>query len=931
MPDFRTSEFPSEESSLLIDRLIDKTKRTFSPEVVEYAKQNLQSDGSNWKDLATRMGYKIENPDYLDLAGAMLVELMKTYGPESIFEYIKVMKERLDPNVKSFMENHATQLTELMKRFEFRDYAFNFFSAMNLYAVYLARPSYDEDVFETPSYFYLRVVVGLFFDWKEGDPLACEILGHHENTDKPNSIHWVEKVYEETVFHRISFATPTLFSSGFNKSQKASCFLLQVGDNLEEILEAVQKMGQISKYKGGIGVDISQIRHSNIGSVGISSGTRNLILMYDKLIRYVDQTGVRKGSATVFQRPHHPDVIDFTTIIDKEERGNQESAPNIDNAFWLNWMFFKRVRGDKGGKWTLFCPAKAPSLNNLYGEDFIKEYEKLEELFETWKGKENIIKEYIRGSRGKYREKLIEEYKHTINELELSDLTNRIYGVPSDHEKEYYRFLLGLVRFTKQVHVDDILDKIFDMQKKFGKPYLLNGDAANFKSNQKNLGYIRCSNLCQEIFEYTSKDEVACCNLGSLVLGKYIKELDGQKFVDYKLLASNTRMMVTVLNRVIDSNYYPLEEAKRSNLRHRPIGLGVCGWGDLLNELRVAPDDNQAYELNKKIAACIYFNAVTASSYLGYKQGNYSTFQGSPMSEGHFQFNLWLLEHNTLKRLGILNEKVRKWEDQLPIDPEQWGQPSLTFDGLGQVEPCWESLRTYTSKFMRNSLLIARMPTASSASLVGTTESVEIHSANIYSRNVLAVSAPIINKYMIKDLKEIGLWNSDVADFIRCCDGSISKLHVFAEKFPQKVPLYSTKHADKLKTYQHLYRTIWEISQKVFIEQAAHAGIYICQGHSFNLWIPDPTTKQLKAAMLMSADIGLKTLNYYVRRLPAIKPNPSTVLPEIAELGIKMREELYFSRSQKKRIEEKEKVEQIEKEENFGVCRMEEGCLYCTS
>ena len=1043
---------------LSLDSLLSKTGRSYSTEVVEFAQKKLSSsllssplkgkegreggegeeDRENWYNVAVEMGYRVTDLDYSYLAGAMIIELMKVKGATSIPHYIRVMKKRLDPDVIAFMENHQKELSALIQRFEAQDYDFSFFSAMNLLNLYMARPSYDEDPFESPSYFYMRIVVGLFFDWKEGDPSPCDALGVPTyKSNEPNALQWVSNVYEESVHRRISFASPTMFSSGFKKSQKASCFLLQVGDNLEEILGAMAKMGQISKYRGGIGADVSLIRHSNIGDVGMSSGTRNLLLMYDRLIRYVDQVGMRKGAATIYQRPHHPDVLDFSTIIDKEERGSQESAPNIDTAFWLSYLFFRRVRGDEGGKWTLFCPAKTPSLNYIYGEEFMQEYIRLENLYEEWRGRENEVKKLI----------LEEE---------------------NEEETEKYRFILGLIGFTKQIHVDDLLDKIIDMQRKWGKPYLLNGDAANFKSNQKNLGYIRNSNLCvapetllftkqgekvisslenqkvevwngeewsevvvkctcdeptklltvkfsngrklkctpehnfylsnglkvtteqlnpgvsllpfklpfpyskgteeitvdeiidsncysktycvtepkrhmavfngiltgqcTEIIEYTAKDEIATCNLGSLVLGKYVLGNDrGKGVVDAKKLGENVRMMVMVLNRVIDSNYYPVEESRNSNMKHRPIGLGVCGWGDLLNELRIPVDSEEATLLNKKVAACIYYNALVASSYLGMKQGNYSSFKGSPMQQEKLQFDLWQEEYKMLERLNLLNPKVRKWEDQLPLDPTEWGQEPIPFvathnkGSLGGVFlPSWTELRKYTSRYMRNSLLIARMPTASSASLAGATESTEIHSSNIYTRNVLAVSAPVVNTYMVKDLKALGLWNKDTIDFIRICDGSISQLDTFVNKFPEKVEEFLRKGAEgerALKECQLLYRTIWEISQRVFIHHAATAGIYICQAHSFNIFLPDPTAKQLKACMLTSAESGLKTLNYYVRRLPASKPNPSTVDPQVAAFAMERRDKMYIGDKGGK-----VKIERVE------VCyKDDDGCISCQS
>ena len=1169
------------ENLLNLDTLITKTGRPFSPEVVAFARKELEN--STWKDTATKMGYMITHPDYLELSGAMLIEYIKVHGPESIDHYVEVMKERLEPQVVSFMINHEPHLAALMKKYEHQDYDFNYFAASVLKGMYLARPSYDEDVFESPSYFYLRVVVGLFFDWKEGDPVPCDALGTvNKGNDMSSALQWIDQVYAEALHKRVAFATPTLFSSGFKKSQKASCFLIQIGDNLDDILLAVNKMGQISKHRGGIGFDISRVRHSDIGSIGMSAGTRTLLLLYDKLLRYADQTGVRKGRGTVYQRPQHPDILDFATIVDVDERGTQESTPNLDNAFWMNWMFFKRLKGDKGGKWTLFCPAKTPSLNDKYGVPFIKEYERLEALYEEWRGKEGILKEYIRGAKGIYKAKLEEQLITEKDPLVIEDLLKRTVGV-REEEKGHYKFLLGLVKFTKQIHVDDILRKITEMQRKWGRPYILNGDACNFKSNQRNLGYISCSNLCcmaanqriptqkglltvkelyeegtpnivpgrqkletaskmelprpnapmvrihtkegythdvtpdhpvwvtcleakqgerggwveaqnlkegdkieiqqiegpwgdmeriddassaamcatggvsqvvkygwntfdenrvpdfiwrgnratvkrylqgllhrgsfnahqleilsfnvnehiisdvqilwanfgvksyiesgklylsccktveeifdlaalvgpktpqmdktatfthlenldnadaycltvdseehawvanglvtknTEIVEYTDPDEIACCNLGSLNLGAYVT----RGAFDFDLLGKNTRMMVNVLNRVIDNNFYPVEQAKNSNLKHRPIGLGVCGWGDALNKLRLPVESEGAMLLNKKIAACIYYNSLIASSYLGFKQGNYSTFQGSPMNRGKFQFDLWQDEYRELEKEGLLNPKVRRWEDQLPLDPSEWGQKIVKF-GEKKLHPLWESLRYFTKDYMRNSLLVARMPTASSASLSSATESAEIHSSNIYSRNVLSVSSPVVNKSMQLDLMELGLWNTDTIDFIRCCDGSISKLKEFIAKFPTKVPDFdgTPENIGKLEEIQEIYKTIWEISQKVFIRHAAQAGIYICQSHSFNIYLPDPSAKQLKGVMLEGADIGLKTLNYYVRSLPAAKPNANTVDPAVEAFAKEMRSAIFYTNRKK------------EPKSAPAFCAMEEGCVVCSS
>lgn len=892
-----------------IPELIQKARLTISDSIIHDAEELLKTQ--SWSEVATELGYRYYDPQNQDLAGAMLIEDTIRNGPQNLEEYTGVMHARLHPRVSEFMLQHMTFLEDLMKRYEWREYQYSFPAAMVLTRQYLARPTYDTPRYETPAYFYLRVIVGLMVDVvdTEGLPKPHLALGVEEQEVDNVQLFWVEKLYEEAMHHRVSFATPTLYSSGFNKAQMASCFLMGMEDSLESIFDVSKQMAKISQHCGGIGLNIYDLRKSTIGQVGVSSGIMDLALYLDGLIRYVNQTGIRSGAANVYIDPAHPDALPFIRIADKELPG---SAKRIDNTIWLNWMFLKRHRGSR--RWLQFCPATTPSLKNLHGLDYIKEYERLEALYDEWKGKRDLLYRRVHGMMGQERangEAVLREMRRAARDeadwSKVREYELEVHGAQG-HEQQEFKRLLKLVDFTKETTTKDIIDEIVSVQQRFGRPYLMNRDAVNAKSSQQNLGTIRCGNLCVEIVQFTSPEEVAVCNLGSITLGKYVK--DGR--FDFQAMGRNVRLMIMTLDRVIDINYYPVEEARASNMRHRPIGLGVCGWGDVVNALRLVPDSGDAFLLNKKIAACIYYNACIASAHLARVYGSYSTFEGSPMSKGKFQFDMWADEYETLKSAGLLNEDVRKEEDHQPLDPSVWGQEHLEVDGVALGES-WDQLRAYCMGGMRNSTLIARMPTASSASLSGSTPSAELQSTNLYTRNIQSGTCTVVNRYLFQELRDLGLLTQPVCHFIQFTMGSVMKLEGFIQAFPHHVPDFqpTEENMAKVRSIQDRYRTMFEVSQKKMLTMARDAGIYVCQSTSTNLWLPDPTKAQLRGAMMHGFDLGLKTMCYYVRSMGAASAFSPLVDQEVYEYAQRCREEDGIP------------------EAPAMVCRMEEGCVMC--
>jgi ribonucleoside-diphosphate reductase alpha subunit len=519
-------------------------------------------------------------------------------------------------------------------------------------------------------------------------------------------------------------------------------------DSIDGIYDTLKHCAIISKYAGGIGLAIHNIRASNSyirGTNGSSNGIVPMLRVYNNTARYVDQGGgKRKGSIAIYLEPWHADIIDFLDL--KKNHGNEmERARDLFYAMWIPDLFMKRV--EENGLWSLFCPNEAKGLPDVWGEKF-------EEL-------------YIR-------------YEQS-----------------------------GLARRT--LPAQELWFAILSSQVETGTPYMVYKDACNRKSNQQNLGTIKSSNLCTEIVEYTSPDEVAVCNLASINLSNFVDET--KKEFDFEKLYEVTKVVTKNLNKVIDVNFYPIKEAENSNLRHRPIGIGVQGLADTFAKMRYAFESPSAMDLNKDIFETMYYAALESSCDLAKRDGPYSTYDGCPISKGILQ-------------------------------PDMWGiAPSTRWN--------WSALRSKVAKYgIRNSLLLAPMPTASTAQILGNNESTEPFTSNMYNRRVLAGEFTVVNKYLLKDLVETGLWTSAVRNQIIADRGSIQKVAT--------IP----------KDIKDLYKTVWEIKQKAIIDQAADRGAFICQSQSLNIHMGEPTTAKLTSMHFYAWKKGLKTGMYYLRSLP---------------------------------------------------------------
>ena len=617
-----------------------------------------------------------------------------------------------------------------------RDFDFGYFGLKTLEKSYLQR--LDGILMETPQYMFMRVSIGIHGD------------------DIPSVLDTYDKMSQGMFIH----ATPTLFNAGTPRPQMSSCFLIaNKEDSINGIYGTLTECAQISKWAGGIGMHIHDIRGNKSrikGTNGQSDGIIPMLRVFNATARYVNQAGRRKGSIAVYIEPWHADIMDFLEL--RLNQGDDEArCRDLFSALWIPDLFMKRV--EEAGKWSLFCPDKAPGLSDAVGEEFEALYTRYEE-----EGRANTT-----------------------------------------------------------VPAADVWKAILKSQTETGTPYMLYKDACNKKSNQKNLGTIKSSNLCTEIIEYTDKDETAVCNLASIALPKYVDREN--KTFDYEKLHEVTKTVTKNLNRVIDRNFYPVETARKSNMRHRPIGLGVQGLADVFILCRHAFDSDEAKEINARIFETMYHAALEASSELAEVHGSYETFEGSPTSQGVFQFDMW--------------------------------------DGETKLHYDWDAMRERVkTKGLRNSLLMAPMPTASTAQILGNNECFEPYTTNIYLRRTLAGEFVVVNRHLVDDLKKIGLWSKDMKDLMVKAGGSIQTI------------------ADIPDDIKKLYRTVWEIKMKDIIDMAADRGRFIDQSQSMNLFMESPTMSKLSSMHMYAWKQGLKTGMYYLRSKAKARPIQFSLEPD---------------------------------------------------
>jgi ribonucleotide reductase alpha subunit len=740
------------------------------------------------------------HPDYNILAGRIVISNLHKNTTPSFSDAMTRLYDNKDKHDKHSPIVSQT-LMDVVNKYKNEidstinhdsDYLIDYFGFKTLERAYLMR--HNKVVVERPQYMWMRVSIGI----------------HGDDIDK------VKETYHLMSNKYFTHATPTLFNAGTPHPQLSSCYLLAMEkDSIEGIYNTLKDCALISKWAGGIGLHIHNVRASGSdirGTNGTSNGIVPMLRVFNHTAKYVDQGGgKRNGSFAMYLEPWHADIEIFLEM--RKNHGEEDlKARDLFYALWTPDLFMERVKTN--ADWTLMCPDECPGLADVYGEDFTVLYEKYE-------------------SDGKGR---------------------------------------------KTMKARDLWFQVLDAQMETGTPYLLYKDSVNKKSNQANLGTIKSSNLCCEITEYSDDTETAVCNLASIALPAFVKNEpryadDGETifrraYFDFKKLHEVTKVVTNNLNKIIDVNFYPTEKTRKSNMRHRPIGLGVQGLADVFFMMDISFSSEEANKLNKDIFETMYHaslemsNEITIERYKSLKHinnedtsmdmiadkimneyekpllpmlsennktvGSYSSFIGSPMSKGIFQFDMWGVE------------------------------PSNRYDWVVLKN----SIMTYG---IRNSLLMAPMPTASTSQILGYNECIEPITSNIYSRRTIAGEFVLANKYLMNDLINLKSWNEDIKNSIVKNQGSIQHLVGIPDIIKDK------------------YKTVWELPMKQLINMAADRGAFICQSQSLNLWLEDPNYKNLTSMHFYSWEKGLKTGIYYLRRRARHQAQQFTIEPEKAK------------------------------------------------
>jgi len=715
------------------------------------------------------------HPDYGRLASRVIISNLHKNTPATFSEAVETLYNCKDTNGDN-MPLVSDELYEVTMAYKelidakiqpSRDYLFDYFGYKTLERSYLQKV--HGVIVERPQYMWMRVSLGIY----------------------GRQIEKAFDMYDSMSMREYTHATPTLFNAGTRHSQMSSCFLLEVkGDSVEGMYDSAKDCAMISKYAGGIGMNVHKIRSRGSvirGTNGKSTGLIPFLRVMNQTLLHINQAGKRNGSAALYLDPSHPDVFDFVSLR-RNTGAEEERCRDLFIALWIPDIFMKRVK--ENGSWSLFCPFEAPGLEDLYGEAYEAQYIK----------------------------------------YELDGKAKRV------------------------IKAQDLWMEILRSQVETGGPYMLYKDQCQ-KSNQSNLGVIKCSNLCSEILIYSSPTEYGVCNLASMVLPSFVEyDGEGKPFFHFKRFHRVVMKVVKNMDNVIDKNFYPTPETRRSNMLHRPIGIGIQGLADVYMMMRYAYESDEAAELNRDISETMYHACLQSSMEIAKERGE--IIEQGNCREGIFTCaeEMALTTHRGAYS-SFSTSPAAKGILQFDMHAGGSGSPRI-YD--------FDKLKAQIQKYgLRHSLLIALMPTASTSQIMGYTESFEALTSNIYQRRTLAGEFTIVNKYLIQDLIQLGIWDRDMKDRIIAGEGSIQHI--------QEIP----------EDIRRLYKTVWEISQKATINQSADRTPYVCHTQSLNLYIEDATFTKLTNMHFYSWSKGLKTGLYYLRTRPKAKTMAFTIDPSM--------------------------------------------------
>jgi len=807
MSDMRVTKRNGELEEIAFDKILNRVKKlgqeaniqiNYSALVIKVIDQLYDKINTTKIDELTAeqcASLSTQHPDYGLLAGRIVVsnhqkntESSFSKSMEKLYNFVNYNGKK-SPIISEEVWNIVSENKDFFDNLIIheRDYLIDFFGFKTLERSYLLKV--DNKIIERPQYMWLRVSIGI------------------HGTNLKN----IKETYDLMSQKYFTHATPTLFNAGTPRQQLSSCYLLAMeDDSIEGIYKTLSDCAQISKYSGGIGLHIHNVRakDSHIsGTNGKTDGIVPMLRVYNSTARYVNQSGKRNGSFAVYIEPWHADIEEFLEL--KKNHGDEElKARDLFYALWIPDLFMERVKNNE--KWCYFCPHECVGLSDVYGEKFKELYEKYE-------------------ADGKSRK--------TINAREL-------------------------------------WFKILDAQMETGTPYILYKDSANMKSNQQNIGTIKSSNLCTEIIQYSDPTETAVCNLASIALPAFVNELT--KTFDYEKLHEVTKIVTNNLNKIIDINFYPTEKTRRSNLLHRPIGIGVQGLADTFIMMDIAFYSEEAKQINTLIFETIYHASLEKSNEIAIERYNIIktvNFEDSPDFVSFKTNPINDLKHITMDKLSdtlVLNCEIYKLtDDHCGAYSSFEGSPAskgiLQFD-MWNVKPSgydWDKLKDSIKKYgLRNSLLVAPMPTASTSQILGYNECFEPLTSNIYSRSTLAGEFIVANRFLMKELIHLGLWNEQLKNNIIANKGSIQHLDMIPENIRNK------------------YKIVWEIPMKHVIDMSADRGAFVCQSQSLNLWVEEPTYNSLTSMHFYSWKKGLKTGIYYLRRKAKHQAQQFSIEPE---------------------------------------------------
>lgn len=847
------------------------------------------------------------NSETIELAGRLLLyEIVSSCGDLEC--YIRNLGHRFSKRMMAFLYRNFHRISDLLAECDpLNYYDHDLFSAFVLVKYYLLIPHYNVRPFETPLLMYLRVAIQAYAPATEDEEESVETATLRMDR--------VEIAFREMALHLYTHASPTIFNAGTLKPQCSSCFLTTLSNSLDSILgNGVLNMAEISKAKGGIGVNFGMVGHGLIANgIGMSSGVLDFAHIMNRMIGTVNQGSMRPGAATIFLPAWHIDIMEFINSTNNFSQSQMSRLTNLNTCVVVPDLLMHRAM--RGEQWTTFCPSGV-DLYGKHGSEFETAYLAAETLA--------VIRDQEhQAARKAYDAAVIASY-------------TRGGGGDGEHQGDAMTAALQSLRTAE---VNRILHKVYpaqmiietwcDLQRKSGFPYILYSDAVNAKSMQANIGPVNSSNLCMEIVEATTPDNIASCNLASINLKVFVvsrhpgipederesieehalrEETDIvvqrlAQYYNFEALGECMNSVVRNLDAILETNYYPVSHMTQSlNQRTRPLGIGVSGFADAIAMLDLCFQSKTVEVLNKAIFAAMYYYGIRTSIELATEYGPYAdfrtgtttietvvgspptivstTYPGSPAANGFFQFDLWRHRADVLKARGILNTEFYRPIDDIPVNPTAWVLRTSV------ATPSWEELRIQMQTIgLRNSMLLALMPTATSAQALRNIESTEQLSGHLSARTVLSGRHVVINPHMVKDLEAIRCWNSHTVDYLIAFEGSLQHFRKFITDHSDWYPPSARYEDDpRLQYLTQKYLTMYELPQKrCVLQYARQRGIYVCQSQSMNVFLRDPSPETLIAVHYSGFQLGLKTGLYYLRQLPKVTAADFTESTEMIE------------------------------------------------